>query len=55
MGQGGKPLITGRTGLTMVPSHLMGQILSHFVKFHVAMSKAYVNLGEQVVSIINYL
>ena len=54
MGQGGKPLTTGMTGLTMVPYHLMGQILSHIVKFHVPISKS-VNHGKQVVSVINYL
>ena len=54
MGQGGKPLTTGRTGLTMVPCHLMGLILSHFVKFHVPMSPT-ASHGKLVVSVINYL
>ena len=54
MGQEGKPLTTGRTGLMVVPSHQMDQILSHIVKFHVHMSKI-VNHGKQVVSIITFL
>ena len=52
--QGGKPLTTGRTGLIMVPCHLMGQILSHIAKFHVPISNS-VKRGKQVVRLINYL